>query len=44
MLLGLTMAAAVFILIFVIGRPADSIFPGVFLIGIAAIGWNRRST
>ena len=42
-LLACTMAAAVLILVFVIGRPADSIVSGGFLIGLAAFWWSRRS-
>ncbi len=42
-LLGATMAAAVLILIFVLGRAADSAFPGLLLIGIAVLGWSRRT-
>ena len=42
-LLACTMATAVLILVFVIGRPADSIFSGVFFVGLAAFWWNRRS-
>jgi len=41
-LLACTMAAAVLTLVFVIGRPADSIFAGVFFIALAAFWWNRR--
>jgi hypothetical protein len=37
------MAAAVLILVFVIGRPADSIFAGCFFMALAAFWWNRRS-
>ena len=40
-LLACTMAAATLIVLFVIG-PADSIFPGMFLVGLAAFYWNRR--
>jgi len=42
-ILACTMAGAALILMFVIGRPADSIFPGIYLIGLAAIGCSRRS-
>jgi putative oxidoreductase len=42
-LLACTMASAALILTFVIGRPADSAFSGVFFIGLAAFRWNRRS-
>jgi hypothetical protein len=38
-----TMATAVVILIFVIGHPADSTFPAIFLVVLAAIQWSRRS-
>ena len=41
-LLGCTMAAAVLILVFVIGRPADSIFAGICFVALAAFWWNRR--
>ncbi len=41
-LLACTMAAATLIVLFVIGRPADSIFPGIFLVGLAVFYWNRR--
>ncbi|MBZ5631684.1 MAG: DoxX family protein [Acidobacteriia bacterium] len=41
-LLACTMAAAALIVLFVIGRPADSVFPGIFFIGLAAFSWNRR--
>jgi len=42
-LLACTMASAVLILVFVIGRPADSIVAGGFFIGLAAFLWSRRS-
>jgi len=42
-LLALTMAGAVLILIFVIGRPGDCLVSGGFLMGLAAFAWNRRS-
>lgn len=42
-LLAATMAAAGLILVFVIGRPADSIFAAGFFIGLAAFWWSRRS-
>lgn len=41
-LLGLTMLAATLILAFVLGRPSDSIFPGVFLLAIVIFGFSRR--
>ena len=41
-LLGATMLAAVLSVAFVLGRPADSIFPGIFLVAIATVGWTRR--
>ena len=41
-LLACTMAAAALIVLFVIGRPADSVFPAIFFIGLAAFYWNRR--
>jgi len=37
------MASAAFILIFVLGRPADSIFSGFFFIALAAVWLIRRS-
>jgi putative oxidoreductase len=40
-LLACTMAAATLIVLFVIS-PAESIFPAIFLIGLAAFYWNRR--
>ena len=40
LLLTTTMAGAVVILC-LLGRPADSIFPGFFLIVLAAIAWTR---
>ena len=33
---------SVIILMFIIGRPADSIFPAIFLVALAAIQWSRR--
>ncbi|HEV8414972.1 MAG TPA: DoxX family protein [Bryobacteraceae bacterium] len=41
-LLACTMAAATLIVLFVIGRPADSVFPGIFFLGLAAFYWSRR--
>lgn len=43
LLLGATMAGAVVILC-LLGRPADSIFPGFFLIVLAVIAWTRWSS
>jgi putative oxidoreductase len=43
-LLAATMAAAVLILVFVLGRPAESVFPGVFFIGLVVIIVIRRQT
>jgi uncharacterized membrane protein YphA (DoxX/SURF4 family) len=42
-LLASTMAAAALILGFVVGRPADSIFPGAFFLGLTLLLWSRRS-
>jgi putative oxidoreductase len=42
--LACTMAGAVVILAFVVGEPGSSIFPGIFLITLVAIGlirWGR---
>lgn len=41
LLLGATMAGAVIILCR-LGRPADSVFPGVFLIALLGVGWGQR--
>jgi len=41
-LLACTMAAATLIVLFVLGRPADSVFPGIFFLGLAAFYWSRR--
>jgi uncharacterized membrane protein YphA (DoxX/SURF4 family) len=41
-LLACTMAAATLLVLFVIGRPADSVFPGIFFLGLAAFYWSRR--
>ena len=41
-LLACTMAAATLIVLFVLGRPADSVFPGIFFLGLAASYWSRR--
>jgi hypothetical protein len=42
-LLSCTMAAPALILIFVVGRPEDSIFSGILLIVLAIFWWNRSS-
>jgi putative oxidoreductase len=42
-LLASTMAAAALILVFVIGRPADSIVSAGLFIGLAAFWWSRRT-
>jgi len=42
-LLACTMAAAVLILVVVIGRPGDSIVSASFFIGLAAFWWISRS-
>lgn len=42
-LLACTMASAVFILVFVLGRPADCIVSGGFLIGLVAFWVSRRN-
>jgi putative oxidoreductase len=42
-LLACTMASAALILVFVIGRPADSVFSGALFIVLAVFWWNRRS-
>ena len=41
-LLTCTMASAAVILIFVIGRPGDSVVSTCFFIALAAFWWNRR--
>jgi uncharacterized membrane protein YphA (DoxX/SURF4 family) len=41
-LLASTMASAALILAFVLGRPGDSIFPGIFFLALGAFWWNRR--
>jgi putative oxidoreductase len=43
-LLAATMAAAVLILVFVLGRTADSLFPGVFFIALVVIIVIRRQS
>jgi putative oxidoreductase len=42
-ILGCTMASAVLILVFVIKRPADSVFSGLLVIVLAGYWWIRRS-
>jgi uncharacterized membrane protein YphA (DoxX/SURF4 family) len=42
-LLSSIMASAALLLIFVVGRPADSIFPEAILVVLAAFWWNRRT-
>ena len=42
-LLACTMSSAAIILIFVLGRPADSIFSASLFIGLAIFWWTRRS-
>ncbi len=42
LLLAVTMAGAVAILCF-LHRPGDAVFPGFFLIGLAALAWTRWS-
>jgi hypothetical protein len=42
-LLACTMASAALILIFVVGRPADSVFSGALFIALASFWWNRRN-
>lgn len=43
--LALTMAGAVLIVAFVLGHPANSIFPGIFLLGLIGLFlWNRRKS
>jgi putative oxidoreductase len=41
-LLAATMAGAVVILVFVIGRPQDCVFAGLLLVALTAFGWTRR--
>lgn len=41
-LLAATMGSAVLILVFVIGRPADSIVSAGFFVGLTAFAWSRR--
>lgn len=40
-MLACAMFGAVLILIIVLGRPAEAIFPGICLAGLAAVAWNR---
>ena len=42
-LLACAMAGAVLILVFVIGRPADSIVAAVLFIGLAGFWWSRHN-
>jgi uncharacterized membrane protein YphA (DoxX/SURF4 family) len=42
-LLAATMASAALILIFVVGRPADSVFSGGIFIALAFFWWNRKN-
>jgi len=41
-LLACTMAAATVIVFFVIGRPGESVFPGIFFLGLVAFCFSRR--
>ena len=41
-LLCCTMAGAMIVVGFVLGHPADMLFPGVFLVGLIVLAWNRR--
>jgi len=41
-LLACTMAGAAIILAFVLGQAGDSIFPGILLVALVAIGLSRR--
>jgi uncharacterized membrane protein YphA (DoxX/SURF4 family) len=41
-ILTCTMAGAFLILVFVVGRPADSIFSGALFIGLSTFWWSRR--
>jgi uncharacterized membrane protein YphA (DoxX/SURF4 family) len=44
-ILALTMAGAVLIVALIIGRAMDSIFPGIFLLGLIGLFiWNRRKS
>ena len=40
-LLACTMASAALILIFVVGRPGDSVFSGFFFVVLALLCWRR---
>ena len=42
-LLSLTMMAAVLIVAFVLGHPAQSVFPGVLFLAVSGIIWSRRN-
>ena len=42
-LLATTMGSAVLILVFIIGRPADSIVSAGFFLGLTAFAWSRRN-
>jgi uncharacterized membrane protein YphA (DoxX/SURF4 family) len=43
-LLALTMAAAVVIVAFVLGRPGDSVFPGLLLVALIGVAvWYRQT-
>ena len=42
-LLGCTMASAALILIFDVGRPADSVFSGALFVALTFFWWNRRN-
>jgi len=42
-LLACTMASAAVILVFVVGRPADSIFSLIIFLLLAVFWWNRRN-
>lgn len=41
-LLAATMASAVILLVFVVGRPGDSFVAAGFCIGLVVFWWNRR--
>ncbi len=43
LLLACTMASAALIMVFVIGRPSDSVVSAGFFIALAAFWWNRRN-
>jgi len=40
-LLATTMAAAVLIFLMVLGRPADSLFPGAFCVLLTVLAWKK---